>query len=394
MPTIRTMLLAGAALAVSAGFAAAGQTIKIGNTMPYSGPASAYGQIGETEAACFRMINDQGGINGRRLELISLDDGYSPAKTVEQTRRLVEGEDVLFLFGSLGTPTNSAVHDYLNHAGVPQLFVAAGASKWADPEGHPWTMAWQPDYRTEARIYAGYIRDALPEAKIAVLYQNDDYGRDYLEGFRAGLGDMAGRIVAELPYETTDATVDSQILLAKASGADVFFNVATGKAAAQAIRKAHEIDWHPVQFLNSVAHSASAVMQPAGLEASQGIITAGYQKDPTDPQWHDDPELRAWQGFMDDYYPEGDRRSNLTAYGYSACLTLKRVLEQAGDDLSRENIMRQAASLDEVRIPMLLPGITVDTSPTDYLPIEAMRLQRFEGEGWEMFGEVISAAGE
>lgn len=382
------MVAAGLAGAVAA---APQETIRVGQTMPYSGPASAYGEIGRTQAACFDMINAEGGINGRRLELISLDDAYSPAKTVEQTRRLVEGEDVLFMFQSLGTPTNSAVHEYLNRKGVPQLFVAAGASKWGDPEGHPWTIAWQPSYRTEAQIYAGHIRETRPEATIAVLYQNDDYGRDYLEGFREGLGDMADRIVAELPYDTTDPTVDSQVIQAKASGADVFFNVATNKFAAQAIRKAHDIGWKPLHFLNSVAHSKSAVLEPAGLEAATGVITAGYQMDPTDPQWSDHPDVREWEAFMASWHPEGDRATNLTPYAWGACMTLKRVLQQAGDDLSRENIMAQAASLRQVRVPMLLPGIEVDTSPTDYFPIEAMQLQRFDGQSWRLFGEVISA---
>lgn len=387
-------ILALTGLVVAADPAGAEEVIRIGQTMPYSGPASAYGQIGHTQAACFEMINHEGGINGRRIEFLSLDDAYSPAKTVEQTRRLVEREDVLLMFGSLGTPTNSAVQGYLNHKGVPQLFVAAGASKWGDPQSFPWTMGWQPNYQTEAGIYAGYIQRNLPDARIAVLYQNDDYGRDYLEGFRGALGNMVDRIVAELPYEVTDSTVSSQVISAKASGADVFFNVATNKFAAQAIRTAHEIGWKPVHFLNSVAHSTSAVMRPAGLEAAQGVITAGYQMDQSDPQWQDHPEFREWQAFMDAWYSEGDRSSNLTGYAYGACMALKIVLEQAGDDLSRQNIMAQAANLRELRVPMLLPGITVNTSPTDYFPLEAMQLQRFEGEGWKLFGEVISTESE
>jgi branched-chain amino acid transport system substrate-binding protein len=379
------------ALAATVSFAAAQETIKIGQTMPYSGPASAYGQIGATEEACFEMINEQGGISGRKIEFISLDDAYSPPKTVEQTRKLVESEDVLFTFQSLGTPTNSAVHKYFNQKEVPQLFVATGATKWGEPENYPWTMGWQPNYQTEAKIYAQYIKDNLPDAKIAILYQNDDYGKDYLNGFREGLGDMTSQIVAELPYEVADPTVDSQIISAKASGADVFFNITTPKFAAQAIKKANEIGWKPMHLLNNVSSSVGAVLEPAGLDASKGVITAQYMMDPTDPQWMDMDEYKEWVAFMDKYYPEGDKKSSFTAYGYAACKTLQKVLEQAGDDLSRENIMKQAASLQEVRVPMLLPGITVTTSPTDFYPIQSMQLSKFNGENWELFGDIISA---
>lgn len=391
----RAGLVAALAALLATAPAAAEDAIRIGNTMPYSGPASAYGQIGEVEAACFRMINDEGGIAGRRIEFLSYDDGYSPPRTVEQTRKLVERDGVLLMFGSLGTPTSSAVRAYLNHKGVPQLFVAAGASMWGSPEEFPWTMGLQPNYRTEARIYARYVLENLPEARIAVLYQNDDYGRDYLSGFRDGLGERAdAMIVAELPYETTDATVASQVIAARASGATVFFNVATPKFAAQAIRKAHAIGWHPVQFLNSVANSIGAVLRPAGLEASQGLISAQYMMDATDPQWADSEDVGVWTGFMDAYFPEGDRQSSLTVYGFIACMTLVEVLEQAGGDLDRETVMREAANLSQVDIPMLLPGITIDTSPSDYYPIEAMQLARFDGESWRLFGEIVSAETE
>lgn len=393
MLTRRSLMLTTTAIAfgATASLGAAQETIKIGQTMPYSGPASAYGQIGETETKCFDMINEQGGINGRKIELISLDDGYSPPKTVEQTRRLVESDDVLFTFQNLGTPTNSAVHKYYNQKEVPQLFVATGATKWGDPQNYPWTMGWQPNYQTEAKIYAQYIKDNMPDAKIAVLYQNDDYGKDYLHGFKEGLGDLTSQIVAELPYEVADPTVDSQIISAKSSGADVFFNVTTPKFAAQAIKKAHEIGWKPTHFLNNVSISVGAVLQPAGLEASTGLISAQYQMDPTDSQWQDNEEYKEWSAFMDKYHPQGDKTSTFTSYGYAACKTLQTVLEQAGDDLSRENIMKQAANLQNVRVPMLLPGITVTTSPADFYPIESMQLSKFNGTNWELFGDIISA---
>ena len=398
MLTRRTTLLMTAAVALTAAATAAGAhdaTVKIGQTMPYSGPASAYGQIGKTEEACFKMLNEQGGINGHMIEFISYDDGYSPPKTVEQTRKLVESDEVLFTFQNLGTPTNSAVHKYYNTKGVPQLFVATGATKWGDPENYPWTMGWQPNYQTEAKIYAKYILENMPDAKIAVLYQNDDYGKDYLTGFKDGLGDKAGEmIVAELPYETADPTVDSQIISAKASGADVFFNITTPKFAAQAIKKAHEIGWQPTHFLNNVSQSVGAVLTPAGLDASTGLITADYRMDATDPQWQETDDYREWSAFMDKYFPEGNKSDSNTTYGYAVCMTLKKVLEQAGHDLSRENIMKEAANLKELRVPMVLPGIVVDTSPTDFYPIEAMQLMRFTGETWERFGDIISAETE
>lgn len=394
--TMRTTLMAaGAALAVSVGAAGAGETIKIGNTNPYSGPASAYGQIGQTIAACFKMINEEGMLGEDKIEFITYDDGYSPPKTVEQIRKLVERDEVLFTFQTLGTPTNSAIHKYMNAKKVPHLFVATGASKWGDPSNYPWSMGWQPNYPTEAKIYAAYILENIPDAKIAILFQNDDYGKDYLVGFKEGLGDKADSlIVAESPYEVADPTVDSQIIAFKAAGANVFFNITTPKFAAQAIRKAHEIDWKPTHFLNNVSASIGSVIKPAGFEASQGIITSQYMMDPTDPTFHDHPEYKEWVAFMDKYFPDGDKTSSFTPYGYAACKTLLHVLQQAGGDYSRENIMKAASNIKELRVPMLLPGITIDTSPTDFFPIEAMALARIKGETWERFGDVISAESE
>lgn len=367
------------------------KSIKIGNTNPYSGPASAYGQIGRTIAAAIDQINDEGGINGRTIEFISYDDGYSPPKTVEQARKLVERDGVSFIFQSLGTPTNTAIHKYMNAKKVPQLFVATGASKWGQPKKYPWTMGWQPNYPTEAKIYAKHILQNTPDARIAVLYQNDDYGKDYLNGFKAGLGDKAGQIVAEMPYEVADPTVESQIVSMKAAGADVFFNVTTPKFAAQAIKKAAEIGWRPVHYLNNVSSSVGSVLKPAGLEASKGLITVGYQMDPTDPQWADHPEFKQWSAFMDKYHPEGDKTSSFTAYAFSVTKTLQATLELAGEDLTRKGIMQAAANLRGVRVPMLLPGITINTSPDDYYPIESMQLMRFDGDSWRLFGDLISA---
>jgi ABC-type branched-subunit amino acid transport system substrate-binding protein len=389
---------AAAAVAVAAGPAAAEtvgvteDSIRIGNIMPYSGPASAYGQIGEAMAAYIEKVNSEGGVNGRTIEFISYDDGYQPPRTVEQARKLVERDEVAFIFGVLGTPTNSAIHRYMNARQVPQLFNTTGATKWGDPENYPWTMGWQPPYSVEAKIYAKYILDNHPDAKIGILFQNDDYGRDYLEGFKEGLGDKADEmIVDELPYEVADPTVDSQVIALKASGADVFFNITTPKFAAQAIKKAHEIDWNPVHLLNNVSSSVGSVLSPAGFEASQGLLTVGFLMDPTDPQFADHPETVAWREFMNEWYPDGDQSSTFPVQGYSMAVTLVHVLEKAGDDLSRENIMATAASLDGFRAPMVLPGITLNTSPDDFFPIEALQLQRFEGEGWNLFGDVISA---
>ncbi len=366
--------------------------IKIGNTNPYSGPASSYGSIGRVISAYVDKLNAEGGVNGRKITFISLDDGYSPPKTVEQTRKLVEQEEVLFLFQSLGTPTNSAIHKYVNKKGVPHLFLASGATKWGDPDNFPWTMGWQPSYQTEARVYASYILQHVADPKIAVLYQNDDYGKDYLKGLRDGLGDRAdAMILATQSYETSDPTVDSQVVALKNSGANVFVNIATPKFAAQAIRKVYDIGWRPLQILNNVSISVSRVLKPAGLEKSKGIISSVYYKGPSDPQWTDDPEMAEWRAFMAEYYPEGDLGNSSNVYAYAVVKSLEQVLRQAGDDLTRENIMRQAANLKDLHVPTLLPGIQINTSPSDFRPIEQMQLQRFNGEAWEIFGEIISA---
>jgi branched-chain amino acid transport system substrate-binding protein len=367
--------------------------IKIGNTNPYSGSASAYGTIGRSIAAYFKKINEEGGVNGRKITFISYDDGYSPPKTVEQVRRLVEQDQVLFLFQTLGTPTNTAIWKYLNQKKIPQLFVATGATKWGDPEGHPWTMGWQPNYQTEAKIYARYILENLPNARIGILYQNDDYGKDYVKGFKDGLGEKAGEmIVSEQTYEVTEPTVDSQIVNLKNSGADVLFNVTTPKFAAQAIRKVADIGWKPVHFLNNVSNSVGSVLQPAGLEASKDIISSFYLKDPDDPQWKDDPGRKEWLTWMEKYYPEGNVHDLFNVYGYTVAQTLIQVLKQAGDDLTRENIMHQAANIKDLELPMLLPGIKINTSPTDFYPIEQLQLGKFNGERWVLFGEVIDAS--
>lgn len=365
--------------------------IKLGNTQAYSGPASAYGTISKTIDAYFKKLNAEGGINGRKINFISYDDGYSPPKTVEQTRKLVESDEVLAVFQGLGTPSNSAVHKYMNAKKVPQLFVATGATKWGDPEKYPWTMGWQPNYQSEGRIYAKYLLEHKPDAKIGILFQNDDYGKDYVKGLKDGLGDKAkSMIVAEASYETTDPTVDSQIVNLKASGANVFFNVTTPKFAAQAIKKAGEIGWDALHLLNNVSNSPGAVLKPAGLEHAQGIISAFYHKDPTDPQWKDDPAWKEWSDFMDKHYPDGDKTSTFTVFGYLAAQTMEQVLRQCGDDLTRENVMKQAANLKDLELGMMLPGIHLNTSPDDYFPIEQMRLARFNGTQWELFGDVIS----
>jgi branched-chain amino acid transport system substrate-binding protein len=362
--------------------------IKIGQTMPYSGPASAYGTIGKVEAAYFRKINEEGGINGRKINFQSVDDGYSPPKTVEMVRRLVEQDEVLLVFQPLGTAANSAIHKYMNAKKVPQLFVATGASKWDDPKGNPWTMGWQPNYQTEARIYAQHILRTQPNAKIGVLYQNDDYGKDYLKGFKEGLGAKASLIVAEVTYEVSDPTVDSQIVQLQASGANVFFNIATPKFAAQAIRKAYDIGWKPVQYVNNVSVSVASVLTPAGLEKSVGLISAAYLKDPTDKQWENDAAMKEWTAFMKKYYPEGSLTDSSNVYGYAAAQTLVQVLRQCGDNLTRENVMKQAANLKNLEIGTLLPGIRVDTGPTDYAPISAVVMMKFDGKQWVLFGEV------
>jgi branched-chain amino acid transport system substrate-binding protein len=367
--------------------------IKIGNTNPYSGPASVYGTIGKALSAYFRMINDEGGVGGRKIDFITLDDGYSPPKTVEMVRRLIDQDQVAFLFNTLGTPTNTAIWKYVNDQHVPHLFVATGATKWGDPRGHPWTIGFQPTYQAEGRIYADYILKNMPTAKIGILYQNDDYGKDYLKGFKDGLGAAAQKlIVSEQTYEVTDPTVDSQIVNLKESGADVFFNITIPKFAAQAIRRAVDIGWKPTQFLNNVSASIGATLKPAGLEASKGLITALWLKDPDDPDWKDDPGMKAWRGWMQKYYPDGNVHDANNIYGYSAGQTLIHVLKQCGNDLTRANIMRQAANIKDLTLPLLLPGIRLNTSPTDFYPIEQEQLARFDGERWVRFGPLFDAS--
>jgi ABC-type branched-subunit amino acid transport system substrate-binding protein len=366
--------------------------IKIGNIMPYSGPASAYGVIGRTEAAFFKKINDAGGINGRKINFISYDDAYSPPKAVEQARKLVESDEVLLVFNSLGTPSNSAIQKYMNSKKVPQLFVATGATKWNDPKNFPWTMGWQPSYQSETQIYAKYLLKEKPGAKIAVLYQNDDYGKDYLKGLKDGLGAKgASMIVAEESYETTEPTIDNHIVKLKSSGADVFMDITTPKFAAQAIKKVAEIEWKPLHFLNNVSASVGSVIRPAGYPNAQDIISANYLKDASDPQWNDDAGMKAFYAFMAKDFPEGDKLDNGTIVGYSVATTLVQVLKQCGDDLTRDNVMKQAANLKNFRVETLLPGIKIDTSPTDFAPISSLQLMRFKGERWELFGDVISA---
>ncbi len=364
-------------------------TIKVGNIMPYSGPASAYSAIGKAEAAYFRLINDQGGINGRKIEFISYDDGYSPPKAVEMTRKLVEQDEVLLVFQPLGTPSNTAIRKYLNTKKVPQLFVATGASIWDDPKNYPWTMGWQPNYHTEGRIYGQHVVATKPDAKIAILYQNDDSGRDYVKGFKEGLGAKVSQVVSEQSYEVTDPTVDSQIVAFKAAGADVFFNMTTPKFAAMAIRKTYDIGWKPMQYLVNVAASVGTVLVPAGVEKAVGIVSTQYLKDPTDSGWADDPGMRKWLAFMKQYYPDGDLKDASNLYGYAVAQTLVQVLKQCGDDLTRENVMRQAANLKDFELDVLLPGIKMNTSPGDFAPIEAEQLIRFDGKQWVRFGDVM-----
>jgi branched-chain amino acid transport system substrate-binding protein len=366
--------------------------IKIGNIMPYSGPLSAYALIGRTQAAYFNKINAEGGVNGRRIRFISYDDAFSPPKTVEQARKLVESDEVLLIFQSLGTPTNNAIQKYMNQRKIPQLFVATGATKFGDPRNYPWTMGWQPTYQTEGRIYARFLLQNHPDGKLGILYQNDDSGRDYLKGVKDGLGADAARrmIVAEIPYEPTDPTVDSQIVTIRAAGADIFFNEASPKFAAQAIRKAAEIGWKPVQLLASISNSVGSVLRPAGLDNAKGILSTNYLKDATDPAWKDDPALLEWSAFMDKYFPDGDKTSTFSVYGYLTAQTMVQVLRQCGDELTRENIMRQAANLKDLELGMLLPGIRINTGPNDFFPLEQMQLSRFNGEHGERFGPVIA----
>ncbi len=388
---------AAAAFAASAGSARADNApgvtdteIKIGQTMPYSGPASAYGVIGKTEAAYFKMINEQGGINGRKINFISLDDGYSPPKTVEQVRRLVEDEKVAFLFQTLGTPPNLAIRQYCNDNKVPQLFVATGAATFSDPEHFHWTMGYNPNYQTEARIYAKQILATKPDGKIGVLYQNDSFGKDYLIGLKDGLGaDHAGMIVKEASYETSEPTVDSQIVTLQGSGADILLIAATPKFAAQAIRKSYDLGWNAVRYLSNVSPSIATVLKPAGLDKSKGLITAYYGKDPTDARWKDDPGLKEWQAFAAKYLTPTDFIDANATYGFGAAATMIYVLKRCGNDLSRDNILKQAADIKDLELPMLLPGMKINTSPTNYDPIRQMQLASFDGQSWQLFGDLL-----
>jgi len=368
--------------------------IKLGHCGPYSGPASAYGVIGKGIEAYWKSVNEAGGINGRKVNFVTLDDGYSPAKTVEVVRQLVEQDKVLCLFNTLGTPSNTAIQKYMNQKKVPQLYVATGASKWGRPKEFPWTMGYQPDYHTEAVIYAKHIQANIKDAKVGVLMQNDDFGKDYVDGFKEGLGKDADKIIAKLvTYEVTDPTVESQIIQLKDSGANVFFNVATPKFAAQAIRKAADISWKPAQYMTNVSASVSSVMKPAGFDNGQGIITAAYLKDPTDKRWDDDAEMKTWRAWMDKYMPGANQGDANYIYAYSVSFLMQQTLAKCGDTLTHENVMKQAANFQKLRVPLLLPGITVSTSPTDYYPIQAVQLQRFKGETWDLFGDVMSAEG-
>ena len=392
--------LAGALIGVGLASAVSAQTvvgvtpteIKIGNTNPYSGPASAYGTIGKAIGAYFKKVNAEGGVNGRKINYITLDDGYSPPKAVEMVRRLVEQDQVALLFQTLGTPTNSAIHKYMNEKKVPHLFVATGATKWNDPKNFPWTMGFQPNYQTEGRVYASYILKNFPDAKVGILYQNDDYGKDYLKGMEDGLGAAASKlIVLKQSHEVTDPTIDSQIINLKNAGANVFFNVTIPKFAVQAIKKAHDIGWKPTHFLNNVSSSLATVLKPAGLEASKGLITALYMKEVTDPQWNKDKGYLDWVAFMKKYYPEGNLEDQSNAYGYNVAILMTQVLKQCGNDFSRENIMKQAANIKDFELPLLLPGMKINTSPTDHAPIEQEQLAKFDGERWVLFGEIFDA---
>ncbi|HEX7925843.1 MAG TPA: ABC transporter substrate-binding protein [Bradyrhizobium sp.] len=368
--------------------------IKIGQTVPFSGPASAYASIGKTQAAYFKMINDQGGINGRKINLIQYDDAYSPPKAVEQVRKLVESDEVLLTFQIVGTPSNAAVQKYLNAKKVPQLFAATGASKFTDPKNFPWTLGFNPNYFVEGRIYGQYILKEHPNAKIGVLYQNDDLGKDYLNGIKAGLGDKAAKmIVAEASYEVSDPTIDSQVIKIKDAGADLFFSASTPKQAAQAIKKIAELGWHPVHIVDINATSVGAVLQPAGLEASKGLISTNYGKDPADPQWKDDPGMKRYFDFMAKYYPDGDKNSNFNTYGYSTAQLMVHVLKQCGDDLTRENVLKQATNLKNVELDMALPGIKGNTTPNDYRVNKQLQMMKFNGERWELFGPILEDAG-
>ena len=367
--------------------------IKIGNTNPYSGPASAYGTIGKAIGAYFKKVNDEGGINGRKINYITYDDAYAPPKTVEMVRRLVEQDQVALVFQTLGTPTNTAFHKYINQQKVPHLFVATGATKWNDPKNFPWTMGFQPNYQTEGRVYAAHMLKNHPDAKVGILYQNDDYGKDYLKGFEDALTEAGKKnlIVLRQSHEVTDPTIDSQIVNLKNSGATVFFNITIPKFAVQAIKKSHDIGWKPTHYLNNVSSSLSTVLKPAGLEASKGLITALYMKEVTDPKWRNDKGYLDWVAWMKKYYPEGALDDQANGYAYNVAILMTHVLKQCGNDLSRENIVRQAANIKNLELPLLIPGIKVNTSPTDFAPIEQEQLARFDGEKWAEFGEIFDA---
>ena len=397
---LRTALLGVATLAFasSSAFAqkkydtgASDTEIRIGNIVPYSGPASAYGVIGKTEAAYFDKINAEGGIKGRKIKFISYDDAYSPPKAVEQARKLVESDQVLLVFSPLGTASNSAIQKYMNTKKVPQLFVASGASKWNDPKDFPWTMGWQPSYQSEAHIYAKYILKEKPDGKIGVLYQNDDFGKDYLKGLKDGLGPQASMIVAEESYETSEPSIDDHVVRLKAAGADVFISITTPKFAAQAIKRLGEVDWHPLHILTSVSASVGAVMQPAGFENSQGILSSAYLKDGADPQWDGDDGMKKFVAFLAKYYPDGNKLDGSVVYGYAIAQTMVKVLEMCGDDLTRANVMRQAANMKDFKPDTLLPGIAINTSPTNFAPISQLQMMRFKGEKWDLFGDIISS---
>ncbi len=401
MKTSRRTFVAGASAVAFSGKAAFAQKkyedgvtdteIRIGNTNPYSGPASAYAAIGKTIDTYFKSVNEAGGINGRKVRFISMDDGYVPSKTVEVVRQMVESDKIFALFQPLGTPCNNAIQKYMNTRKVPQLYVATGASKWGDPANFPWTMGYQPDYHTEAVIYARHCLANVKDAKIGVLSQNDDYGRDYVGGLKEGLGKDVGRIVKSVTFEATDPTVDSQIIQLKDSGANVFMNFSGPKAAAQGIRKAADLDWKPVHYLNNISASVAAVMKPAGYDNSQGIITAAYLMDATDKQWNDNAEMKAWSAWMDKWMPGANKADANHIYAYGVSFLMTETLKRCGGELTRANLMKQAAGFKNFRVPLLLPGITVNTSPTDFYPIQAVQLQRFKGETWDLFGEVMHA---
>jgi branched-chain amino acid transport system substrate-binding protein len=385
-------LTSGAALAQKTYDTGASDTeIKIGNIMPYSGPASAYGIIGKTEEAYFKMINDKGGINGRKINFVSYDDGYSPPKAVEQVRKLVESDEVLAVFNPLGTPSNSAIQKYLNAKKIPQLFVATGATKWNDAKNFPWTMGWQPSYQSEAQIYAKWLLKEKPDAKVAILYQNDDFGKDYLKGTKDGFGAKASSmIVMEESYEVSEPSIDGHIVKIKAANPDVLLIYTTPKFGAQTIKKTAELSWKPLQIITNVSASVGSVMKPAGLEASQGVLSAAYAKDGADPRWNDDPGMKKWAEFLDKYVPGADKTDSSVVYGYGAAQTLAKALEQCGDNLTRANLMKQAASLKDFTPDTLLPGIKINTGPSDFAPISQLQMQRFKGEKWEQFGEILS----